>query len=242
MAQFIDANTIINRAAVEVGIPSTTDPVSSQADDYVQLTGLLNAAGQELVELNPWQNLVSIFTLTTADEDSGTYSLPGDFAYMTDQTGWNQSTLFPVAGPLSAQQWSFLISRAPISNTIQSAYRLIDNSFELFPRPPASGQTIYFEYISRNWVVTAGASPVRQDTVISGTDIVLYDPLLIIKFLKLKWLQAKNLPANDAAMDFDRLFNGRIGKDTGASVLSTSITRGFPYLNYNSIPFTGYGL
>jgi hypothetical protein len=226
MAQFIDANTVINRAAVEVGLPTASDPVSSQSDDYAQLTVLLNSAGQELVELNPWQNLVSVFTLVTEDGDSG----------------WNQTNLFPVSGPLSAQQWSLLVSQAPLSNVLYSAYRLIDNSFELFPRPPAAGQTIYFEYISRNWVVTAGASPVRQDTVISGTDIVLYDPLLIIKFLKLKWLQAKNLPANDAAMDFDRLFNGRVGKDTGASVLSAGTSVGFPYLNMRNVPWTNYGL
>lgn len=80
MARFIIANDIINRAAIEVGLPPSTDPVASTEDAYVQLTQLLTAAGQELLELNEWQGQVETFTITTQSTDTGTYDLPTDFS------------------------------------------------------------------------------------------------------------------------------------------------------------------
>ncbi len=239
MAQFISANSIINRTAIEVGLPSSPDPVSSGDDTYIQFTGLLNNCGQELVELNPWEILASQFSITTTD--TGTYPLPNDFAYLTDQTGWNRSSLFPIYGPLSPQQWALCIAQSELVSVLQYGFRLIGNQMEIYPQLPGSGINLNFEYISRNWVETASASPVQQDTVISGSDIVKFEPILIIKMLKMKWLQAKGMPANDAAMEFDRLFNSRIGKDTGASVLSAGGNFGFPYLGQRNVPFTGIG-
>lgn len=240
MAQFINANSIINRTAVEVGLLSSPDPVASADDTYIQFTGLLNNCGQELVELNPWEVLASQFSITTTN--TGTYSLPTDFAYLTDQTGWNRSSLFPVYGPLSPQQWAMCIAQDALASTIQYGFRLINNKMEIFPQIPVVGANLNFEYISRNWVVTASETPVNQDTVISGTDIVKFEPILIIKMLKVKWLQAKGLPAGDAAMEFDRLFNGRIGKDTAAPVLAAGGLFGFPYLGQRNIPITNFGL
>lgn len=240
MAQYINANSIINRTAIEVGLPSSPDPVASPDDTYVKFVGLLNNCGQELVELNPWETLASQFSITTTTES--TYSIPSDFAYLTDQTGWNRSSTFPVYGPLSPQQWAMCLAQNQLASVLQYGFRFIGNSMEIYPQPPAEGINLNFEYISRNWVVTASETPVDQDTVISGTDIVKFEAIMVIKMLKMKWLQAKGLPAGDAAMEFDRLFNSRIGKDTGAPVLVAGGLFGFPYLGQRNIPFTNFGL
>jgi len=90
MARQQTANDIINRAALEVGLTPVADPAGSVAEEFVQLKGLLTAAGQELVELHPWQFLTGLFEFTTEESDSGDYDLPDDFAYMIDQTGWDR--------------------------------------------------------------------------------------------------------------------------------------------------------
>ena len=63
--RFATANDIINRAALEVGLLPSSDAVADSDETYVQLTGLLTSAGQELVELHPWEILQKSFDFTT---------------------------------------------------------------------------------------------------------------------------------------------------------------------------------
>ncbi len=85
------ANDIINRAAVECGLLRDNNPVGSTDENFIQLTELLNAVGQELVEVHPWQVLVKEHQITTSRFDTGNYPLPADFAYMIDQSGWERT-------------------------------------------------------------------------------------------------------------------------------------------------------
>ena len=243
MARLYIANDIINRVAVEVGLLSVADPLSSVDETFIQLSELLNAAGQELVELHPWQTLVKVFSLTTADTDSGTYELPADFSYMIDQTGWDRSNRVAIGGPLSAQDWSYLDGRDLVSQSIYASFRLVDNKFDLYPQPPPDGLDIRFEYINRNWAQEQGTGD-PKDLVTVGSDIVLYEPILIIKLLKVKFLQAKGFDTSAASLELENIFNSRTGKDTGASILSASNnSRGFPYLSpYYNTADTGYGI
>jgi hypothetical protein len=244
MARVESANDVISQAALEVGLIPIPDPVASSTDEYVQLTGVLTSAGRELVELHAWQALMRPFEVMTAATDTGTYDLPEDFAYMIDQTGWDKSNRVAIGGPLSAQDWSYLEGRDLVSQSIYASFRLVDNKFDLFPQPPPDGLNIRFEYISRYWVQQAGAPAPNQDKIITGSDIVLYDPTLIVKFLKAKFLEAKGFDATSARLEFDHMFNSRTGKDEGAPILNAANnSRGFPYLNmYGNTPDTGYGL
>jgi hypothetical protein len=240
MARYRTANEIINRAAIEVGLPTDSDPVSSTLDTYVQLTGLLNSAGDELVEMNAWPVLVSTYAITTQTGDDGTYDLPSDFAYMTNQTGWNTTSMYPMVGPLSAQQWSAIVGQDLLSNPIWASFRLYDDSFRLLPDPPAAGIDISFEYISNAWLLDASNN--RLSTISAGSDVVLFSPIMVIKMLKMKWLQAKGFPSDAAALEFDTLYQARIGKETGAAILNAGTRLGFPYLTaLGNTPFTGFG-
>lgn len=242
MARFATANVIINRAAVEVGLYKSNNPVASDDETFVQLTELLNAAGQEMVELWPWQGLVSQLEIITSEGDTGVYDLPSDFSYLTDQTGWDRTNNVPLGGPLSAQDWNYLQGRDLVSSTIYASFRQADNKLELFPQPPPADHTLTWEYISRNWV--SSQAQVRADYVSEGSDIVLYEPILMVKFLRLKFLGAKGMDTQAALTEFETMFNSRTGKDTGAAVLNASNTgRAFPYLNgYWNVGDTGYGL
>ena len=243
MARFQTANYIINRAAVEVGLPKSNDPVASNDELYIQLTELLNSCGQELVELHPWQQLVKNYQLTTASTDSGEYELPENFSYMIDQTGWEYTNRVMVAGPLSAQDWTYLRGRDLVSSSIYVSFRLIDGTFNVYPNDPVpDALDINFEYINRNWVHSVTGDQ-DQDTILEGSDIVLYEPILIIKFLKVKFLESKGFDASASRNEFQNMFDSRTGKDTGAPILNAgSSGRGIPYLQpYGNTADTGYG-
>ncbi len=243
MPRYFTANDILNQTALEIGLIPVNDPVGSPDESFVQLKGLLTSAGQEMVELHPWQILNQVYEFTTAEADTGTYDLPDDFSYMIDQTGWDKTNRVAVGGPLSAQDWSYLLGRDLVSQSIYASFRLVDGILDLFPQPPPTGLIIRFEYIGRNWVKEAGQDEPNQDKIGTGSDLVMYEPILIIKFLKCKFLEAKGFDPSSARMEFETLFLSRTGKDEGASILSASSSqRGFPYLHpFFNTGDTGYG-
>lgn len=238
------ASTIINRVAVEVGLSSDSDPVGSSDQNFIQLTSLLNAAGMELLELHPWQVLRNVTTFTTdADVDTGVYDLADDFGYIIPQTMWDRTNDVPVEGPMSAQDWAELDGLSTASSTIYAKFRLVDNKLELYPQPPPDALAIRYEYISRWWVQESGESAGNTDVVDANGDTILLDPLLVIKFLKVKWLEAKGFNASAARLEFENIFLSRTGRDESAGILNCgSGGRGVPLLNaWRNVGDTGYG-
>lgn len=245
MPRYATANDIINRAAVEVGLNADVDPLASSDETFVQMTALLNNCGDELVNLHDWGQLINEIDFTTNAGDSGIYPLPEDFDHMIDQTGWDRKNRVALGGPLSAQDWTYLKGRDLVSQTIYASFRLSDNRLNLFPQPPPEGLRITFEYVSNYWVFEQGSQDGQptKPQVETGSDVVAFDALLIKAFLKLKFLNAKGLPAQDAAMEFDSILDSRTGKNAGASILSAgNISRGTPYLNpWRNVGDSGFG-
>jgi hypothetical protein len=242
MPRFLTANDVLNRVVLEVGLDTSTDPYADQNTVFKQLRGLLDSAGQELVELYEWVGLRRAWEITTV-ADQNEYDLPDDFAYMVNQTGWDRTNDLPLGGPLTAQTWTYLQGRDLVNQTIYATFRLGENVLELFPDPPPVGLSLNFEYISRNWVREAGSDTLR-DTVGAGNDTILYDPILIIKFLKAKHLEAKGFDSSSARLEFENMFTSRAGRDAGARILSAGgSNRGFPLIHpYRNTGDTGYGV
>jgi hypothetical protein len=242
MARYQTVNEIINQAAIEAGLMPSNDPVGDVDEAFVQMRGLLNGVGQELIELNDWQILVKTFAFTTADGDTGIYPLPSDFSHMIDQTGWDRTNRVMVGGPLSAQDWTYLQGRDLVSQTIYASFRQLEGELYIFPQPPPEGLQISFEYISRDWLKEADSDETR-DNIGAGSNICLLHPQMVTKMLKMKWLQAKGFDASSASIEFETIFGGQIGKDVGAAVLSASNSgRLFPYLDpYRNTGDTGFG-
>jgi hypothetical protein len=243
MSRFYTANDIINRVAGETGLIPVPDPFSSTDDTFLQLRTLLNSAGQQLVELYEWQELVREYQITTSSADTGKYALPADFDRMINQTHWDRTNDVAVAGPLSAQDWTYLLGRDLVSQTIYASFRQVEGEFWLFPQPPPDGLDINFEYMSRNWVGDALDPGARNDTVQDGADTILIQPILIIKALKVMFMNAKGFDSSSANLEFNAMLDSRLGKDKGARILNASnIARSFPYLDtYRNTGDTNYG-
>ena len=242
--RYATANDVINRAAVEIGLNADVDPVSSKDEAYVQLKYLLDSAGQELVQLNNWQMMTRDFSLTTTKLDTGSYDLPSDFSHMIDQTGWDRTNAAPVGGPLSDQDWAYLAGSDLTSQTIYVKFQLDGGKLQLYPQPPPAGLEISFKYMSRTWVAEQVNTDNRFTTVQTGSDIILYEPILIVKFLKVKMLEAKGFDASSARLEFENMLDSTTGKDVGAPILSAGRnSRNYPYITpYRNTGDTGIGL
>ena len=240
----ITTNEILNRVAAEVGLPTTGDPMGSSEQHWIQLRYLLQTCGEELALAYPWEFLNESHQIVTADTDTGNYPLPADFMYMINQTGWERSQNVAMGGPLSAQDWTYLLGRDLVSYTIYASFRLRDGLFSIFPQPPPNGLDINFEYQRRTWVQDGIDPLIFKADVLLGSDVPLYDRTLITRMLKMKWLEAKGFDTTKPQDDFNQAFDFLCGKDMGAEILSAGGRRGgVPYLDsYRNTPDRGFGL
>jgi hypothetical protein len=171
--------------------------------------------------------------------------LPDDFSYMIDQTGWQQGapgSAFPLLGPASPQVWSYLVASQLYTVTIYAWFRIKEGKLNLWPQPPAVGIPISYEYISRAWVEAGDALGTYRDTVQIASDMVLYEPILIVKKLKVAFLQAKGFESTKAEDEYQRALDAWMGKDQAAPKLN--MAGGFPghrFLDGYNVPQTGFG-
>jgi hypothetical protein len=240
--RFLTAGVLINDVAVDVGLESASDPVANTSQQFIQLTRQLSIACEELAEVAIWEMFKREHSFTT---DSGTYAdgeydLPSDFHFMIDQTQWDRTNDVPMGGPLSSQDWQYLLGRDLVSSTIYASFRQQEGKLALWPAPPADGLVIAFEYASTNWIRNTADDGYVDRVEMSG-DTILFPPSLIRSYLKAKWLESKGFATADPQQAVALFLNTGSGKDRGAPILKMGGRRTqFPYLNRN-VPDTGYG-
>jgi len=245
MARQEQAGEIINRAAVDVGLISVTDPFSSTNEGFTQMAGLLNSACRELSAMFEWEELTKEFTFnTTTDVTSGYADLPADYDRFIEATGWDLDNNVAVAGPLTAQQWAYLKGRNLASNTIYVTYRINNAKIQIYPEPPPSDVDCSFRYISRYFVKPDGESAATTDYATASNDTIILDPLLVQKLLVVKFLNAKSLNSSSAMAEFENILRNRLGVNKGAQTLNIGGLGGaYPYLSgLRNLPDTNYGL
>lgn len=238
------AGDIINRVAVEVGIVTAKipDPYSSQDANIIQMRELLNIAGDELLYANDWSACSRVAEIDTDVDDSGVYPFPADFQRITNQTAWELTNRIPVM-MLSPQQWAMLEGRQFAKDTLYAKFRIQQGSFTLFPQPTPAGLVINYEYFSVNWVTDGNTLDTLKAECTQSSDKPFFPRLVISRYLKLKWLEAKGLDATKAQDDFNQIFDNVTGTEKGAPILDAgSGGCGIPLLNgWNNVPDTGYG-
>jgi hypothetical protein len=226
--RYLTAVEIINGAAVESGLQAITDPFSSTDPSFLSLAQLLNSCGRELITAHPWQQLRREASITFNYGGASTAALPDSFDRMLDQTMWNRTDLWPVGGPLNPQEWQGLKGSNVSLIPTKVSFRLDQDLIKVYPDVPATGTnpyaTVYYEYISRAWVLTDAS--VERDYLSASTDTVRYDSLMMIKFLKLRFLGAKGFDTTDAGNQMERAFDAAISKQNPGRVLSVAPSYG----------------
>lgn len=229
-----NALQIAKQAAMELGLPVPTELVTSQEQSSIQMLGLLNAAGNELLNIFEWQFLLKTFILNTV-AGLGKYDIPSDVSRIINQTMWDYGNRRPAYGPVSPQGWQVL-TNALISVGPFARYRVVDNSIEILPIPGQSNHVFDFQYISNGWVHNYLDPAQYTSFILNDLDTPLFDFWLMVKLLKVKLWQAKGLDVSAYLSDFMRTLDALTGMDHGAPVLGLANTFKTPWLTTYNVP------
>jgi hypothetical protein len=241
------AANIIGTSAIECGLTSVVDPYSSALQEQIQLRTLLNQCGRELYAMYQWQQFVRSHTIDTGASPvaDGLYDLPDDFGYFINQTGWTPTNVglgLPLGGPLTQQQYTYLVATNLASSTIYVSFLFADGKMSVLPAPAPADIEITFRYISNAWVQVEGDPDDRATLAENPTDLVMFEPVLISKMLTARYKQAKGLDASASLQQFTTMFSLFTGVNQAAPMLSLVDWQGFPYINpWTNIPQTGFG-
>lgn len=237
---------IIQQAALEMGLPKPLEAVTSQDQTVQQLVALLNSAGTEMVIGYPWEQLTKEYIITTVEGQSE-YPLPSDWSYFLDQTQWDRTNHWPLLGPKTAQEWQWL-KGGLLSSGPRLRYRVLGGKFQLFPTPSATNTppsdntgvfapwTLAMEYVASAWLADASVANTFYSMANSDTDVPLIDPWILVKFLKMKYWEAKGLDTRAYTKDFLQTWENRIGKNKGAPVLTLAPRQRTMLIGINNIP------
>jgi hypothetical protein len=239
VGQYKAAGALINRAAVQCLLDPVEDPYASADPNCVLFRELLSTLGEELTGEAEWTQLERDATFNTVAAQK-VYPFPQDFDRTVDDTGWSTGSIWPLAGPLSQQTVQALkvfTSLAPLS----LPYRLQGASLVLTLDPPA-GSVLVHKYLSRQWVQGAGSMEPDLDAPAQSGDLVLFDPLLIVLGLKLRWLETKGFDTTTAGPAYQRRLEQVRGANGGARTLSFG-GNGWSgrFIDANNVPPTGIG-
>jgi hypothetical protein len=225
---------IVRQAEMELGLPASNELVLSQEATAIQMLGLLNAAGNELVMAFDWEFLTKTHIITSV-ADQGQYPAPTDYARMLNQTLWDYGNRRPAYGPVSPQGWQVL-TNALISVGPFARYRIARGKVEFLPVPKADGHIFDYQYISNGWVQDWQNPTVYKSFITNDADVLTFDFWLMVKYLKVKMWQAKGLDVTSLLTDFARVFDAQTGQDHGAPVLGLANTFKTPWLTMYNVP------
>lgn len=204
--------TIVQDACKELNISVPSAVVSATDGQTKQLLSLAKKEGMDLLRRYNWQVLTKETSFTTsATEQQTTLSALGasDFYRIVDGTMYNRTRAWPVRGPVSPQEWQR--RKASYAQVGPQEYFRIRGDAILFNPLPASGQTVYFEYISENWCQSSSGT--AQSTWTADTDTALIDEEVIRLGVVWRWRKAKGLDYGEDFRSYEAALIDIFGPD-----------------------------
>lgn len=182
------------------GFPVPTFVVGNTQAAALQFLGLME---EELDDVTVRENFAPlqrecVFTTLAAELQGLTATLlGGDTIWkMLPDTFYNRSTHLRVEGPVSESEWQ---QYKALQAGMLPRFRFWNAGLYLQPNPPA-GQTMAFEYLSQNCVVTA-TTGVKKRHITADTDTFLIPDEVLKAALKWRYKCEKQLAYSE---DFNR--------------------------------------
>lgn len=163
------------------------------------------------------------------------YPLPSDWLKQIPQTEWDRTNRWPLMGPISPQEWQSFQSGVVYSGP-RLRFRIMANTMYVDP-PPTAHDTLAYEYISQNWVLSTLG--VGKAAFTADTDTFIFDDSLLMEGLILRWNKRKGFAYDEK--DFDRILSMAMGQDRSAPKLSLAPINGSILITNRNVPETGFG-
>lgn len=235
--------TIAQNALNEMGgweVPSTF--VGNANLTAKACLNLVERAGKSLERRHRWVELIQEHTFTTT-ASTASYALPSDFRAFANMSQWDRTNYDPMFGPVTPAEWQFLKSSvAGDTGTITRWFRVKGpSSAQLFihPTPSVTGDTIAFDYYSKNWITDVSETTTYVAAFTADNDTSLIDEDLLTLDLKWRFLQSKGMPFEQEFQEWKEMRDVILAANGGARNLSmdTKIVAKFS----DNIPETGFG-
>lgn len=203
-----------------------------------QCVALVQREGQTLVREHRWSELINDYTLTTV-ADQATYDMPSDFLAFSNMSQWDRSFHLPMIGPTSGANWQWLKSGIATAVTINRWWRIKGTSIEVHPTPSASGETLAFDYYSKNWITfqTPQGSETTGTAFTSDNDTSILSEDLLTLGLKWRFLQAKGMPFEPEYKEYEAVKEQIIADNGGKGIIQLGKQR----IVLTNLPDTGFG-
>ena len=192
--------TICQDAAKLIGIPSPNAVTSSTDTSVIQLLSCANEEGKSLVQAYPWNVIVKegSFTTAAAESQGAMTTIASDFGRFSNDTMWNRTTDRKYYGPITNTQWQRL--KATVSSGVTNYFRIRGNLLIIQPNPTVS-QSVFFEYISKNWVIASGSSANADKFSGDSQTSVLAEDLITLRVVW-RFLKIKGLPYEQQYVEY----------------------------------------
>lgn len=202
--------TIIQRTCRRVGLAAPSSAIGNTDENIIRMIELANEEGEELATRGSWQALRSESTfVSVATESQGAMTtLAGaSFDHIANETIWNRTQDRPWH-PVDDVTWQRMKS-----NGITGPYnyfRVRGGNLIVQPTPTA-GETIAFEWASKNWCQSSvGAG---QTVWTADTDTSKLDERIMIMGLVWRWKQAQGLEYSEDFSKYENMVSNALAQD-----------------------------
>ncbi len=197
--------TIVQGVCAQSNVPVPSSVIGNTDQNVVQMLTLLNREGLYFARAYDWTLLrkESSFTTLAANQqiadltsytDSASASVT-DWDRFVPGTMWDRTSVRPI-NPMTQVEYQNEKARTAVGIFPRFIVR---GKALLFSPAPSAGNTVYFEYISKNWCQTSGGTGKTAFSV--DTDTGILNAELLTQAVLWRFLKAKGL---DYAEEFRR--------------------------------------
>jgi hypothetical protein len=228
--------SIIQTVCAELSLAQPAMVIGSTDRQVQQFLAIANLAGGIMARHYPWQALRTEFTFAAMAQAEQSGAIPGDFDRWVPNSFFDRSTRRPITGPITPREWQW-IQAQPVYSSVYLAFIQRGGEFLAVPNP-AANDTIAFEYISTNWVMSEAGAP--QALFEADTDTARIDETVLQLAVKWRYLRAKGLDYAEEMEDYERELERLCARDGGATAITLAPQPIDP--NRINIPDGNYGV
>lgn len=230
--------TLIQDTCDLIGLKRPPKVIDSTDDTVRQLLAIANEEGKSLLKSFNWQKRTRQQTFVTVDDPVQPDAVPEDCEWLIHNSFFNRTTRRPVLGPISPQLWQN-IQANPQINRVILAYRQRENEFLITPNPPP-GQTIGFEYITKNWVISSDELETYARWMHDSDTSFLEEEQMKLG-IRWRWKKTKGLPYGEDFDTYRKELAQLQARDGGSTVLNQTGGGDWVYVGNPNVPETGFG-
>ena len=210
--------TICQDAAKLIGITAPDAVTSSTDTSTIQLEAVANQEGRAQVQKYRWEVLIQEGSHTTiaAESQGAMTTIATDFGRFSNNTLWNRTTNRRYFGPITDTEWQRIL--AVVSGGITNYFTIRGGNLLMHPTPTA-GESVKFEYVSKNWVDTAGGTSANADKFTGDSQTTVLEEELVILGVIWRFLKLKGLPYDQQFVDYQNRVSEYSGHDGASSIV-----------------------